>query len=73
MLKEESFDPLIFLERQLQLTARLDQGGSILVCGVSGLSAEKKKQVSWVMRTYTSLLSLQLNASKPKLRPRCKS
>ena len=69
MLKEEPFDPLIFLERQLLLTVRLDEAGSILVYGVSALSSAKKKQVSWVVRTYAGLLRLQLKASRPELRP----
>ena len=56
MLKEEPFDPLMFLERQLLLTVRLDEDGSILVYGVSALSSAKKKQVSWVVRTYAGLL-----------------
>ena len=69
MLRQEPFDPLLFLERQLKLTVRLDETGSILVHGVSCLSAEKQRQVRWVVRTYAGLLRLQLNASKPELRP----
>jgi hypothetical protein len=70
MLKEEPFDPLKFLEHQLLLTVRLDEDGSrILVYGVSGLSPGKRKQVTWVVRTYAGLLRLQLKASKPELRP----
>lgn len=69
MLTQEPFDPLIFLERQLLLTVRLDESGNILVYGVSGLSPVKRRQVSWVVRTYAGLLRLQLKASKPELRP----
>ena len=71
MLRQEPpFDPLIFLERQLLLTVRLDEDGSrILVYGVSGLYPRKQRQVTWVVRTYAGLLRLQLNASKPELRP----
>lgn len=69
MLTQEPFDPLIFLERQLLLTVRLDESGNILVYGVSGLSPGKRRQVSWVVRTYAGLLRLQLKASKPELRP----
>jgi len=69
MLRQEPFDPLLFLERQLKLRVRLDETGSILVHGVSYLSAEKQRQVRWVVRTYAGLLRLQLNASKPELRP----
>ncbi|MEF8942524.1 MAG: hypothetical protein V5B78_06975 [Desulfohalobiaceae bacterium] len=45
MLSQEPFDPLIILERQLKLTVRRDEAGSILVYGVSYLSAEKQRQV----------------------------
>ena len=69
MLRQEPFDPLIFLERQLLLTVRMEETGTILVYGISKLHSNKQKQVSWTVRTYAGLLRLQLNASKPELRP----
>lgn len=51
------------------LTVRLDEAGRILLYGMSGLHPRKKGQATWVVRTYEGLLRLQLDATKPELRP----
>ena len=63
------FDPLGFLERQLRLKVELARSGKILLYGLNGLSAQKRRQAFKVVHVYDKLLRMQLDAPKPELRP----
>lgn len=70
MLTQKPFDPLLFLERTLELKVYYSKRGThIVLDGLAALPEEKQRQARNVVSAYPRLLELQLDAPKRELRP----
>ena len=69
MLRRKPFDPLLFLERTLELRVYYSKTGShIVLDGIAALSEDKQRQARQVVRLYPRILELQMDAPKRELR-----
>ena len=63
------FDPLLFLEGNLNLEVRLDTKGQITLDNLFNLPLDKRRQAQKVLGIYRKLLLMQLDAPKRSMRP----
>ena len=70
MLTRKPFDPLLFLERTLELRVYyFKRGNHIVLDGLAALPEEKQNQARQVVRMYPRILELQMDTQKLGLRP----
>ena len=70
MLTRKPFDPLLFLERTLELKVYYSKHGThIVLDGIASLPENKKRQARQVVKLYPRVLELQLDAPKREMRP----
>jgi len=70
MLTRKPFDPLLSLERNLELNVYYSKRGiHIVLHGLAAFPEDKQRQARQVVKLYPRILKLQLDAPKRELRP----